>query len=92
MALKVDQAGAAAHGDIVGRDKHEQHFHLPERPPGVVEQLLQKLQSEVQNNEHVRHTIEALAHFQNRRSRDGVNGLQAKLNAVISCSWVTMIS
>jgi hypothetical protein len=81
MPLKVDQSGAEAHGDIVGRDKHEQHFHLSELPPGVVEQLLQKLQNEVENNEHVRHTIEALAHFQNRRSHDGVNGLQAKLNA-----------
>jgi hypothetical protein len=82
MSLKVDQAGAAARGDIVGRDKNEQHFHLPEQPPGVVEQLLQKLQNEVENNHHVKHTIEALAHFQKRRSHDGVNGLQAKLNAV----------
>jgi hypothetical protein len=81
MSLKVDQTGAAARGDIIGRDKHEKHFHLPERPPGVVEQLLEKLQSEVENNEHVRHTIEALAHFQSRRSHDGVNGLQAKLDA-----------
>src|SRR6202022_3944316 len=79
MPLKVDQAGATARGDIVGRDKHENHFHLPDQPSGVVEQLLQKLQKEVENNEHVKHTIEALARYQNRRAHDGVEGLQAKL-------------
>jgi len=79
MALKVDQAGATARGDIVGRDKYEQHYHPPARQIGVVEQLLQKLQSEVANNERVKHTIEALAHFHTRRSHDGVDGLQSKL-------------
>jgi len=44
MALKVDQAGATAQGDIVGRDKYEQHYHSIARPAGVVEQLLHKLQ------------------------------------------------
>lgn len=81
MALKVDQAGATARGDIVGRDKHEKHIHLPDRPLGVVEQLLQKLQKEVENNEHVRNTIEALTYFQNPRPHDAVNGLKAKLDA-----------
>jgi len=80
MTLKVDQTGAAARGDIVGRDKHENHFHLPDRRSGLVEQLLQKLQKEVENNEHVKHTIEALAHYKVRRSHDGVEGLQAKLH------------
>jgi hypothetical protein len=81
MSLKVDQAGASAHGDVVGRDKHEQHFHLPPRAAGVVQQLLEKLQKEVENNEHVRHTIESLAYFQTRRPHDGIIGLQAKLDA-----------
>jgi hypothetical protein len=79
MSLKVDQAGATAHGDIVGRDKYEKHYHPLERPAGVVEQLLQKLQKEVANNDRVKHTIEALAHFHSRRSHDGVDGLEAKL-------------
>jgi hypothetical protein len=80
MPLKVDQAGATAGGDIVGRDKHENHFHFPDRPLGVVEKLLQKLQKEVENNQHVKHTIEALAHYEKRRAHDGVEGLQEKLN------------
>jgi hypothetical protein len=79
MALKVDQAGAKAHGDIVGRDKHEHHFHLPDKTSGVVEQLLQKLQKEVEDNVHVKDTAEALAHFQKRHSHDGIEGLEAKL-------------
>lgn len=79
MPIKVDQAGATAQGDIVGRDKH-QHIHLTS-PPGVVEQLLQKLQKEVENNEQVRETIEALAFFHKRRPHGGVTGLQAKLDA-----------
>jgi hypothetical protein len=79
MTLKVDQAGATARGDIVGRDKYEHHHHPASRQAGVVEQLLQKLQDEVAGNEHVRDTIEALAHFYSRRSHDGVDGLQAKL-------------
>lgn len=79
MTLKVDQAGAAAHGDIVGRDKHEHHHYPIERSTGVVEQLPEKLQHEVANNEHVKNTIEALAYFHSRRSHDGVDGLEAKL-------------
>ena len=80
MSRKVDQAGATARGDIVGRDKIEQHYHPLERP-GVIEQFLQKLQKEVENNECVRETIEALSHFHSRRSHDGVDGLEAKLKA-----------
>lgn len=79
MGLKVDQTGATARGDIVGRDKFEQHYHPAARQMGVVEQLLQKLQSEVATNAHVKHTIESLAHFHARRSHDGIDGLQAKL-------------
>jgi hypothetical protein len=81
MTNQVSQQGATAHGDIVGRDKIEAHYHPPAAKPGIVEQLLHKLKAEVANNEQVRHTIEALAHFQNRRSRDGIDGLEAKLEA-----------
>jgi hypothetical protein len=70
-----------AQGDIIGRDKFEQHYHSINRPVSVVEHLLQKLQKEVTNNERVKHTIEALAHFQSRKSHDGVEGLEAKLKA-----------
>jgi hypothetical protein len=74
----VRQEGASAHGDVVGRDKYETHVHPV--PLGPLDQLLQKLQSEIAKNERVRHTIEALAHFQRQRSLDGVVGLKDKLD------------
>lgn len=80
MRLDVNQKGASAGGDIVGRDKIEKHYHAGP-PPGIVEQLLAKLQAEIEQNEEVRHIIEELARFQTRRSRDGVDGLEAKLQA-----------
>lgn len=79
MTNRVTQQGAAAGGDIVGRDKIETHYHASAAKGGIVEQLLRQLQAEVENNEQVRHTIEALAHFQTRRSHDGIDGLEAKL-------------
>ena len=81
MTLQVTQQGASAKGDIVGRDKVETHYHSAFPSPGIVEQLQQKLQAEIENNEKARHTIEALTHFQTRRSRDGIDGLDAKLTA-----------
>jgi hypothetical protein len=84
MSDKVYQDGATAGGDVVGRDKITEHHHYPHpptTPPGIVEQLLMKLQEEIKNNDKVRHTIEALAHFQTRQSHDGIDGLEAKLAA-----------
>jgi hypothetical protein len=83
MTLQVRQDGASAKGDIVGRDKTETHHHhyAASGPPGIVEQLLIKLQVEIEKNQEVRHTIEALAHFQTRRAPDGIDGLEAKLRA-----------
>src|ERR1700731_2817835 len=82
MTLQVRQDGASAQGDIVGRDKNETHHHYPaSAPPGIVEQLLLKLQVEIEKNQEIRHTIEALAHFQTRRAPDGIDGLEAKLKA-----------
>ncbi|KIZ47323.1 MULTISPECIES: ABC-three component system protein [Rhodopseudomonas] len=80
MGPFVDQRDASADGDIVGRDKIENHFH-GDRRLGVVEELLTKLQAEIEQNCQIRHTVEALAHFHTRRSRDGIDGLEAKLKA-----------
>jgi hypothetical protein len=81
VTLQVTQQGASAKGDIVGRDKVETHYHSASPSPGIVEQLLKKLQAEIEKNEKARHTIETVAHFQTRRSDDGVDGLDAKLRA-----------
>ena len=79
MTTSVIQEGAIAGGDVVGGDKVV-HFHPP-AAAGVVGQLLAKLQAEIDANEKVRHTIEALARFHKKRSDDGVEGLEAKLAA-----------
>jgi hypothetical protein len=82
MTMSVTQKGAKAAGDIVAGDKTiENHFHAPNGPVGVVGQLLAKLQIEVDNDEKVRHTIEALTRFHMKRSQDGIDGLEAKLAA-----------
>ena len=49
--------------------------------PGIVEQLLEKLQNEIMKNAEVRHTVESLQYFYERRARDGIVGLEAKLMA-----------
>jgi hypothetical protein len=77
----IIQKGATAGGDIVGGNKVENHFHAPTAPAGIVGQLLAKLQVEIDKDEKVRHTIEALTRFHAKRSVDGVEGLEAKLSA-----------
>lgn len=44
----------------------------------MVDDLLAKLQAEVENNEQTRRTVESLARFQRQRAHDGIVGLEAK--------------
>lgn len=81
MVADIDQRRASAQGDIVAGDKTEKHYHAPEQSAGIVEQLLKKLKVEIEENEEVKHTIEQLKHFYDKRSHDGIEGLEAKLEA-----------
>jgi len=83
MSLGVDQRRASAKGDLVGRDKiTELHIHeATPNPGGVVERLLKKLEAEIADNARTQETIAALKRFYNRRSPDGIDGLEAKLDA-----------
>jgi hypothetical protein len=85
MATRVDQPGATAGGDYVAGDKTVSqtiHPHPPStRMPGIVEQLLEKLQQEISKTAEIRHTIENLKYFYVQRSKDGSVGLEAKLEA-----------
>lgn len=81
MSAQVNQKGASAQGDIVGGNKTEIHNYASTPSAGIVEQLLSKLQAEVERNEQVRHTVENLQRFQTRRTDDGIEGLEAKLLA-----------
>jgi predicted metallopeptidase len=80
MRSKTDQRGAQAGADIVGRDKIVHNYPATEGP-GPIEQLLQKLQAEIENDEKIKHTIENLKHFTEHKSKDGIIGLEAKLIA-----------
>jgi hypothetical protein len=77
----VKQQNVSAHGDVVGGDKIEQHFHSSLSSAGVVEELLKKLDAEVSKSEKVKETIESLAYYYNRQSIDGIDGLENKLKA-----------
>jgi C-terminal domain 9 of the ABC-three component (ABC-3C) systems len=81
IGVSIDQSGSTAGADIVARDKIEIHYHPESAPPGIVDKLISKLQSEIKENIHVQHTIDALANYQKRRSFDGIDGLEAKLTA-----------
>lgn len=82
MVTRTDQRGASAGGDVVAGDKITNTIHQsPVRPPGIVEQLLQKLQGEIAKNVEVRHTVESLQYFYERRAKDEIVGLEAKLSA-----------
>ena len=83
MSLGVDQRRASAQGDVVGGDKiTELHIHESTASSGgVVEQLLRKLEAEIADNAQTQETIQALKRFYNRRSDDGIEELEAKLDA-----------
>lgn len=82
MSLQVNQKGASAQGDVVAGNKTvEVNNYYPSKHVRAVEQLLDKLQAEIEKNQKVRNTIEALAHFKPRQAQDGITGLKAKLEA-----------
>jgi hypothetical protein len=81
MTSHVNQSRASAQGDIVAGNKIkiERHYHGP--PVGIVEQLLEKLQDEMENNPQSCDVIERLQRFYKGRTHDDVIGLEAKLQA-----------
>jgi hypothetical protein len=82
MSATINQSGASAGGDLVGGNKTvNNYFHPASSQSGIVEQLLAKLQAEIDKNEQVRHIVENLQYFYKKRAPDGINGLEAKLTA-----------
>lgn len=72
----VNQQGAKAGGNIAGRDYYSQ-----ESKKSVVEKLLLKLKEQYDCSEQTQTTIDELARYHTRRATDGIDGLEAKLNA-----------
>src|SRR5262245_41948452 len=79
VSTEVNQAGATAHGNIVGGHNIEFHEHHASAGGGVVEALLIKLKSEIEDKVHTSETIDRLQRFYERRAHDDIVGLQAKL-------------
>lgn len=78
----VDQSGATAGQDLVAGDKNTIHHHHAPRPAlGKIDLLLEKLAAEIEHNTHARDVIDKLSRFQKQKVRDGISGLEAKLNA-----------
>lgn len=75
---KVTQDNINAKGDVVGRDKIVQN--VVSHPRGMIERLLMRLQQQIEDDEHTRDTIDELARYHQRRSVDGIDGLEAKLS------------
>lgn len=79
MSSKVDQRKAQADGDMVAGDKIT--YNQSTNKPKSVEALLGKLKEQIDNNQHAQDTITELARYHVRRSADGIDGLEKKLEA-----------
>ncbi|MCW1995556.1 hypothetical protein ABIE85_005993 [Bradyrhizobium diazoefficiens] len=83
VAVSVDQSNATAEGHIAGRDVYNITNNLGERSApraaGIVEQLLQRLDEELKNDQKAQNTIEKLQRYHRNKALDGVVGLEAKL-------------
>jgi hypothetical protein len=80
--LIVDQSRASASGDVIGRDKLSVNIEqvVVQSPPACTVAILkQKLATEVGANQLVDTIIDDLARYYERRSTDGIDGLEAKL-------------
>lgn len=72
----ANQQGAKASGNIAGRD-----FYYSEPKKGVIEKLLIKLKEQYDCSEQTQTTMDELARYHTRRAPDGIDGLEAKLEA-----------
>lgn len=80
MKSQIDQSEANAGGDIVGGDKNTS-LNVVLSTPSLVENLLNKLREQVESDQQIQETIDSLGRYYAKRSYDGINGLEAKLEA-----------
>ena len=74
----VNQAGAAAGGDLIGRDKVA-NIYQPQNPASYIEKMMGRLSAEIESKAEVRYTIDELQFFYTRKTIGDVIGLEAKL-------------
>jgi hypothetical protein len=76
----AQQSRASAGRDLAGRDINSiTNYNSAPRAAGVIEQLLEKLNSEMEQNAQVRDVVEKLQRYHQKKTHDGVTGLEAKL-------------
>ena len=73
---RIDQSRSAVQGSQIAGDQN--NFYAPP-PASPIEKLLSKLDSEIEKQQHIQHTIDRLLRFQKAIAPDGVSGLEAKL-------------
>jgi hypothetical protein len=78
---QINQTNASAGGDVVGGNKIINYNQGSERDSSVVEQLLERLQSEIEKNAEAKEIIQSLRRYYDKKSVDGIEGLEAKLKA-----------
>lgn len=74
----ANQKNSTAGGDIVGRDKVENHYHSVQRF-SKLDKLKTKLQAEIDSEQTLDGYIDRLKSYQPIFPEDGVAGLEAKL-------------
>lgn len=79
MNRTVNQKSATAGRDMIAGDQTVHHHYAANARATVIEQLLAKLQTEMDNNAQVRAIIDDLRYYYEHKSSDGIVGLEAKL-------------
>lgn len=77
--MTTNQRGASAGGDVVGRDKIENHFYPHASKESKLDKLKARLQAEIASEQTLNGLIDRLKSYQPIVPEDGVVGLEAKL-------------
>lgn len=79
VSRTVNQGSARAGRDIIAGDQVIHQHNVPAVKATIVDQLLAKLQQELENSEKVQTIIDQLHRYYEKVSHDGVVGLEEKL-------------
>ena len=80
MSNHTDQRRASSARDMAGRDINKSYV-VNTYPQSAIEKLLKHLDEQINQNDTVSETMDELVRYYSRRSVDGIDGLENKLNA-----------
>lgn len=81
MTNQVNQRGAHAGGNLIGRDDNSTNVYITAASKGMMERLLDRLRQQVDDNVITREVVDELARYHRKKSVDGIDGLENKLRA-----------